>query len=203
MSGMSHSPFPHFNHLNRSLVPYVVGMNPNSPRNPHSAMASGGDDISNINTSPPAEAYTLYGAVVGGPSKGDKFYDLRDDWPQTEVRFPLTLFIASPSPNPIPKIAMDYNAPLLTLAAMHASNDTTDPFYTSLKAGAYASKKPSGHPCDPVYHCAPPLGKGAKIAIGVIITIVGLVIIGGIAYMVVRYRRRSNGPMPPTPKAEA
>ena len=48
-------------------------------------MASGGNDISNINTSPPVEAYILYGAVVGGPSKQDKYWDIRDDWPQTEV----------------------------------------------------------------------------------------------------------------------
>jgi len=85
---------------------------------------------------------------------------------------------------------------------MHASNDTADPFYTSLKAGAYADKKPSGRPCDPVYNCAPPLSKGAKIAIGVIITVVGLAIIGGIAYIVVRYRRRSDEPAPSTPKTK-
>ena len=166
-------------------------------------MASGGNDISKINTSPTVEAYTLYGGVVGGPDKGDKYYDIRDDWPQTEVRLLSALPTVPRSPNPAPQIAMDYNAPLLTLAAMHVSSETADPFYTSLKAGAYASKKPSGRPCDPVYDCAPPLGKGAKIAIGVVITIVGLAIIGGIVYMVVRYRRRSNGPASPTPKAEA
>jgi len=154
---------------NPMSVPYVVGTNPNSPRNPHSAMASGGNDIGNINTSPPAEAYTLYGAVVGGPDKRDKYYDIRDDWPQTEV-------------------ALDYNAPLLTLAAMHASNDTADPFYTSLKAGAYASNKPNGHPCDPVYSCKPSLSTGAKIAIGVVVTVVGLAIFGAIIYMVIRFR---------------
>lgn len=79
-------PCSHPNLPDGVLVPYVVGTNPNSPLNPHSAMASGGDDISNINTSPPAEAYTLYGAVIGGPDKRDRYWDLRDDWPQTEVR---------------------------------------------------------------------------------------------------------------------
>ena len=49
-------------------------------------MASGGNDITKINTLPPVEAYVLYGAVIGGPDKRDKYYDLRDDWPQTEVR---------------------------------------------------------------------------------------------------------------------
>jgi len=49
-------------------------------------MASGGNNASNINGSPPVEAHVLYGAVVGGPNKEDMYYDIRDDWPQTEVR---------------------------------------------------------------------------------------------------------------------
>lgn len=88
---------------------------------------------------------------------------------------------------------MDYNAPLLTLAAMHAMNDTADPFYTSLEAGAYASNKPSGHPCDPVYSCSPSLSTGAKIAIAVVVTVVGLAIVGGIVYMFILRRRRGRG----------
>jgi len=158
---------------NPMSVPYVVGMNPNSPQNPHSAMASGGDDISNINTSPPVETYVLYGGVVGGPEKGDKYYDLRDDWPETEI-------------------ALDYNAPLLTLAAMHVMNDTADPFYTSLKAGAYAASKPSGHPCDDVYSCSPSLSTGAKVAIAVVVTVVGLAIIGGLVFCIRRRRRAAR-----------
>ena len=80
-------PCSHSKVLNDVLVPYIVGMHPNSPRNPHSALASGGNNISNINTSPPVEAYTLYGAVVGGPDKQDMYYDVRDNWTQTEVSF--------------------------------------------------------------------------------------------------------------------
>lgn len=68
------------------LVPYIVGVNPNSPSNPHSALASGGYDVDKINSDPPQEAHVLYGAVVGGPDKRDKFYDIRSDWPQTEVK---------------------------------------------------------------------------------------------------------------------
>lgn len=68
------------------VAPYVVGSNPNSPANPHSAMASGGNDIDHIDTSPPQEAYVLYGGVVGGPDQKDRFYDIRSDWPETEVR---------------------------------------------------------------------------------------------------------------------
>ena len=79
------SPRLHPSFPNGPLAPYVVGVNPNSPLNPHSAMASGGNDPSNINTSPEAEAHTLFGGVVGGPDKNDKYFDLRDDWPQTGV----------------------------------------------------------------------------------------------------------------------
>jgi hypothetical protein len=68
------------------IVPYVVGSNPNSPVNPYSAMASGGNNTKEIDTSPPKEAYVLYGAVVGGPDQNDRFYDIRSDWPETEVR---------------------------------------------------------------------------------------------------------------------
>ena len=96
---------------------------------------------------------------------------------------------------------MDYNAPLLTLAAMQVMNNTADPFYTGLKAGAYASKKPSGHPCDPVYSCAPSLSTHAKIAIAVVITVVGLTIFGAIVYVVIRYRG-GNSPLSPAPAAK-
>ena len=50
-------------------------------------MASGGNDSSKINSLPQAEAYTLYGGVIAGPEKNDNYYDIRDDWPQTGVKF--------------------------------------------------------------------------------------------------------------------
>jgi hypothetical protein len=71
--------------LMESSAPYVVGVNPNSPQNPHTAIASGGSDIGNIDTSPPVEAYVLYGGVIGGPDKTDRFWDVRSDWVQGEV----------------------------------------------------------------------------------------------------------------------
>lgn len=74
------------------IAPYIVGVNPNAPTNPHSAMASGGNDIGEIDTNPKQETYVLYGAVVGGPDKRDNFYDIRSDWPQTEVS-PLLLIL--------------------------------------------------------------------------------------------------------------
>ncbi|KAJ7228793.1 glycoside hydrolase family 9 protein [Mycena pura] len=164
---------------NSMSVPYIVGSNPNSPQNPHSAMASGGDDIGNIDTSPLQEAYILYGAVVGGPDKHGKFFDIRSDWPETEV-------------------ALDYNAPMLTLAAMHVMNDTNDPFFTSLQAGAYDKVRPAGQPCDDAISAGcggPKLSKAAVIAIAVVLSIVGSVILGlAIWYIwtLIHRRRRKN-----------
>jgi endoglucanase len=156
---------------NPMSAPYVVGSNPNSPVNPHSAMASGGDNLTLIDTSPPQEAYVLYGAVVGGPDSKDNFYDIRSDWPETEV-------------------ALDYNAPMLTLAAMRVLNDTADPYFTRLQAGAYAANKPNGKPCDDAFPCHHSgLSKGAKIALGIVLSIVGSVIIAAAAYI---HRRRRN-----------
>lgn len=149
---------------------YVVGANPNSPQNPHSAMASGGSDINSIDTSPPQEAYVLYGAVPGGPNVHDRFWDIRSDWPETEV-------------------ALDYNSPLLTLAAMQVANSTAvDPYYTRLQVGAYT--KPGGGPCDAALSCKSGLSKAGKIAIAVVVTVVGLAIVGLGAYWILLWRRR-------------
>ncbi|KAI9321243.1 Six-hairpin glycosidase-like protein [Dichotomocladium elegans] len=99
---------------NRMLTPYVCGVHMNSPHNPHHAGASGGSDINNIDTSPPEEKYILYGAIIGGPDKDDKFYDERNDWAQTEV-------------------ALDYNAPFQGLVAYQLSQDSVaDPPYASI-----------------------------------------------------------------------
>ncbi|KDQ64704.1 glycoside hydrolase family 9 protein [Jaapia argillacea MUCL 33604] len=161
---------------NPMSAPYVVGANPNSPTNPHSAMAAGGQDITKIDTSPPQEAYVIYGAVVGGPDKKDNFWDIRSDWPETEI-------------------ALDYNAPLLTLVAAHALNDTTDPFYTSLQAGEYAKRKPNGHPCDAVFSCVPTLSETGKIAMGVVLGVLGLIVFGLLGWWVVA--GRGGGYSPP------
>jgi endoglucanase len=68
-------------------------MNPNSPQNPHSGMATGGNTGDDIDDWPPEEAYILYGAVVAGPDFRDMYYDLRPDWPQTKVRLLSVLFV--------------------------------------------------------------------------------------------------------------
>jgi len=162
---------------NAPEVPYIVGVNPNSPRNPHSAMASGGIDIGKLDTDPVNETYVLYGAVVGGPDRRGRFYDIRSDWPQTEV-------------------ALDYNAPMLTLAAVRVMTETKDPYFTSLQAGAYDKVKPKGHPCDEVFRdgCnGPKLSKKATLAMAIVITVVGLVIIGLSGWYIITLRQASTG----------
>jgi endoglucanase len=82
-------------------------------------------------------------------------------------------------------VALDYNAPLLTLAAYSVMQTTVDPFYTRLEAGAYANVKPKGLPCDAVFKqgCPPPrLSPGARVAMALGITIVGVILIGMTVY---------------------
>lgn len=140
-------------------------------------MASGGNNISDINNDPPQEAHVLYGAVVGGPDRYDRYFDIRADWPESEVRWVVVGSDVQRSPAFQP--ALDYNAPMLTLAAMHILNDTSDPYYTSLQAGAYQSKRPRGMPCDAAYKqgCAgPQLSQAGQIAMGAVVGLAGVVI---------------------------
>lgn len=167
---------------NPMTVPYVVGAHPNSPQNPHSALATGASpqDIANIDTVPEHERYIIYGAVVGGPDFDDNFWDRRSDWVQNEV-------------------ALDYNAPFLTLVAYTISNSslaTQDPWYTSVSAGSYEKVRPKGDPCDAAIKSgctARGLGQGSKIAMGVVITIVGLVLFGFAGYWGYLWRREGTG----------
>ncbi|KAL1940113.1 hypothetical protein VTO73DRAFT_9448 [Trametes versicolor] len=170
---------------NPMSVPYVVGTHPNSPANPHSAISTGyapaGANASfsaldDLDTTPAQEAYVLYGGLVGGPDAQDRFWDLRSDWVQNEV-------------------ALDYSAPLLTLAAQALVRGVGDPYYTQVEAGAYAAVRPGGTPCDAAITtgCSTRggLSKGGKIAIAVVVTVVGLIIVGLGAYWI--WRARGNG----------
>lgn len=58
-------------------------------------------------------AHVLYGAIVGGPDDQDNFYDVRNDYLQTEV-------------------AIDYNAPFQSLIAYQISIEATDPPYVTI-----------------------------------------------------------------------
>ncbi|KAJ3937300.1 MAG: glycoside hydrolase family 9 protein [Lentinula lateritia] len=163
---------------NPMFVPYIVGLHPNSPINPHSAMSSGGDDIGQIDTSPPlsqGNTYVLYGAVVGGPDRFDRFFDIRSDWVENEV-------------------ALDYNAPMLTLTAMHIVTDDTDPYFTQVTVGANEKVKPKGQPCDDAIQdgCSGHrLSEGGEIALGVVLGVVGLVVVGLLAVWL--WKLRSTG----------
>jgi endoglucanase len=114
------------------------------------------------------------GGVVGGPDMHDKYYDIRSDWPQTEV-------------------GLDYVAPMLTLAALGVMNDTSDPFYTSLKAGAFAKARPHGKPCDAVFPCTVRFPMAGKIVVGVVVSVVGCVIVGLAAVWMWRVFRNRGG----------
>ena len=90
---------------------------------------------------------------------------------------------------------------MLTLAAMHVLSDTSDPFFTSLEAGAYSKVKPRGLPCDAVFteNCDNPhLSKKATVAMAVVVTIVGFIIVClSTWYIMLLIRKRSSGIMPP------
>ena len=160
-------------------VPYMVGLHPNSPSNPHSALATGAQpqDIANIDTVPLREAYVLYGGVVGGPDRNDQFLDLRSDWVQNEV-------------------ALDYVAPLVTIAAHALVNGTGDPYYTQVQAGSYDEKRPSGEPCDAAVSAGCPAGGNwhvGKIVMGAIVSAIGLFVVSLGLYWILLERRRRAG----------
>lgn len=79
---------------------YITGVSPaHSPKNPQSAMASGGSPDGDIDTEPLKEKYRLFGAMVGGPDEQDRFKDQRSNYRQSEV-------------------ALDYNALLTPLCVL-------------------------------------------------------------------------------------
>jgi len=84
---------------------------------------------------------------------------------------------------------------------MHVLSDTKDPFFTSLLAGAYDKVKPMGGPCDAVFNegCDNPhLSKKATLALALIITIVGLILVGlSTWYIVLLIRKPARSSMLP------
>ncbi|KAI8381538.1 Six-hairpin glycosidase-like protein [Radiomyces spectabilis] len=152
---------------NRMLTPYVVGIHPNSPRNPHHAGASGGTDLRRIDTEPPEMKHTLYGAMVGGPDQNDLFYDIRSDYKQTEV-------------------AIDYNAPFQGLIAYQLSTGAGDPPFVSITEPRPYVERPDGS-SNPNYQPSQGL-KGWLIAV---IVILALFIVSSIA-LLTRYCLKRN-----------
>ncbi|KAF9136461.1 hypothetical protein BG015_003127 [Linnemannia schmuckeri] len=101
---------------NPEKTPYVIGVHPNSPTNPHSSLAAGGRSTDSVDTEPLKEAHVLLGALVGGPDKNDRFQDLRSNWRQNEV-------------------ALDYNAPFTSLMAYQVMTSHDPPPYATIAAG--------------------------------------------------------------------
>jgi endoglucanase len=83
---------------------------------------------------------------------------------------------------------------MLTLAAMHVLNDSSDPFFTRLQAGAFPAKKPNGNPCDAAFNChsGSGLSTGAKVALGVSLSIIGITIVAAGMWYYCRRKARHN-----------
>ncbi|TXT15499.1 hypothetical protein VHUM_00002 [Vanrija humicola] len=159
------------NPMNR---PYMVGLHPNSPKNPQTAPASGGDNVLDVRNDPPTEPYIIYGAIPGGPLKSDEFWDYRDDWVQSEP-------------------ALDYSSSFPAIAAYKIATGASDPYYVKLAADTAVI--PSDQPCDNALPCDAPKKKklsGGAIAGIVVGSVVGVALIGALAWLVARRRRSSN-----------
>lgn len=83
---------------------------------------------------------------------------------------------------------------MLTLAAMRVLNDSSDPFFTRLQPGAFAALKPSGSPCDAAFNCnsGSGLSKGAKVALGIVLSLIGCMIVAGTWFYYKRRKGRRN-----------
>ncbi|CAO1617280.1 unnamed protein product [Parajaminaea phylloscopi] len=144
---------------------YQVGLHPNSPTNPHSALAAGGNDLQHINTVPAVEAHVLYGAVVGGPNDDDDYYDLRDDYDQSEP-------------------ALDTVSPMVAISSYFVSQGSSaaNPFYVGLTAPRIIARKSGGGGLSG--------GAIAGIVIGVLL---GVALLGALAWLFWRRRRAGGG----------
>lgn len=146
--------------------------------NPHSALATGAspEDIAHIDTIPEREAYVLFGGVVGGPDRHDNFWDMRSDWVQNEV-------------------ALDYVAPMVTLAAQSLVNASGDPFYVTLTVGSNEDCKPGGQPCDAAVSagCSKPGWRTGQIIMGSIVGATALVVVGLFLFWIILEIRRVRG----------
>lgn len=84
---------------------------------------------------------------------------------------------------------------MLTLAAMHVLGDTKDPYYTTLKAGSHDLVKPKGSPCDSAISAGchgGGLSKKATLALALVLTIVGLVVVGLSAWYIILLTRPTH-----------
>ncbi|KAL1413821.1 hypothetical protein Q8F55_001605 [Vanrija albida] len=159
--------------------PYMVGLHPNSPVNPQSAPAAGGDNVTDVRNDPPTEAHVIYGAIPGGPLRSDNFWDWRDDWVQTEP-------------------ALDYSSSFPAIAAYKIATGAGDPYYVQLAAGTFVT--PTGLPCDNALPCVPASKKklsGGAIAGIAVGSVVGAALLGAVVWLVLRRRSSARGHVSP------
>lgn len=64
---------------------FVCGFGNNSPKNPHHRTAHGGWQNNVQATDPVNNRHTIYGALVGGPDKADKYIDDRNNYYTNEI----------------------------------------------------------------------------------------------------------------------
>ncbi|KAL1921026.1 uncharacterized protein VTP21DRAFT_11661 [Calcarisporiella thermophila] len=101
-------------------TPYVVGIHPNSPLNPHHAGSFAGD-IGRIRSSAPNKNLLL-GALVGGPGEDGWYDDDRENDRQSEV-------------------ACDYNAAYQGVLAYQALTNPNPPYYASVTLGPRPTRR--------------------------------------------------------------
>lgn len=136
---------------------YPVGIHPNSPQNPQSALAAGGTDPKRIDTQPATEAHVLYGGVVGGPDEHDNYYDQRSNYTQTEV-------------------ALDSQSPLIVIAAYQLATGADDPYYVNVtQPRVMLPYSPDDGGTGPSGGGG--LSQGAQIAIAVVVVVVVLALL--------------------------
>ncbi|KAI9276405.1 Six-hairpin glycosidase-like protein [Sporodiniella umbellata] len=129
---------------------YVVGERPNSPKYPHSALAAGFRSLTEAFARPndTSQAHTIYGALVGGPSKNDQFTDKRLDWGQTEI-------------------ALDYNACYQSVLAYQVMYSPHGPFYETKAPKTIPENPPKKDPTLP----------GWVLAVSVVLPVAALCLI--------------------------
>lgn len=126
--------------------------------------------MARINTSPPQELHVLYGAVVGGPDEDDKYYDVRDDYDQSEP-------------------ALDTVAPMVAISSYFVGQgqSASNPFFVGLTAPRIIPKRPSSGLSG---------GAIAGIVIGVLLGVALLAVLGWFCWRKRgrnAYRRRKMG----------
>ena len=130
---------------------YMVGFGENSPKNPHHRAASGTTNIGDSNPN----KYTLYGALVGGPSSAndDAYRDERTDYVANEVALDYNAGLTGA----LARMTKEFGGEALTKipgVKLDGSSNPTDP------VGGGGNPDGGGNPTDPVGGGGNPDGGG-------------------------------------------